>query len=233
VASAREAVYRQRDVIAVNKSKLQEVRGSIQSYELTLERERDQEDNFHAMEQSILDSCLLWIATKRKLEAQEILVAEAQGAVLEKTQVVETLTQARQLYLKNFLGQINATARSYLEHIGAKAMVELVPVGDRGLELQTVGTGADSYANCSGGEQRRIDFCLALAMAEVAAGMGHLTRDVPLVVDEAFDTLDEAGITALLSLACHIAKRRQVILVSHVLPDVPLESSIVPIRLGP
>lgn len=233
VHEARELCYRNRDRQMSIRQKLADRQSSIRGYEGQIQKEENKTEAFQQGEVQLYELFNTWLTLHRKQQSISLDLTVQQGLVMEKSKVVETLTAARQLYLSNFLAQINQTAAMYLAHIGAKAMVELVAVGDKGLELQTVGTGADSYANCSGGEQRRIDFCLALAMAEVAASMGHLTTEVPLIVDEAFDTLDEAGIGALLSLACHIAKHRQVILVSHVLPDVPLESSIVPIRLGP
>ena len=70
-------------------------------------------------------------------------------------------------------------------------------------------------------------------MSEVASGMGNVTRAVPLVIDEAFDTLDEVGMGALLSLACLISRQRQVILVSHVLPDLPLSGDVFHVQLSP
>jgi ABC-type molybdenum transport system ATPase subunit/photorepair protein PhrA len=59
-------------------------------------------------------------------------------------------------------------------------------------------------------------------MSELAASIGAVPKTAPLVIDEAFDTLDNSGVEALINLACEIANERQVFLVSHADPSAPL-----------
>lgn len=184
-------------------------------------------------ERRSLDMFLLCIKSQRMYQSLSISLASAQSDEAEARNVRDTLKESKLLYLRGFLREINARTSEYLDLIGARARVRLSQSGENKLELLTDGTGAENYAQCSGGEQRRIDLCLSLAMSAVASQIGNLTHRAPLVVDEAFDTLDEQGMEALLSLACHIAKDRQVILVSHVLPDLPLSPDVFPTRLGP
>lgn len=157
---------------------------------------------------------------------------DAQAACTEITtaqRIVETaysiLVESKKVYIAAFCSDIERLANEYLLAIGAPHRVSLVLL-DGALNIQTTGTGADSYESCSSGEQRRIDICLLLAMSQVASSTGNLTQAAPLVIDEALDTLDETGVEALLLLACDIAKHRQVILVSHAMPPLPQGTSI-------
>ncbi|TXH42789.1 MAG: hypothetical protein E6Q97_35195 [Desulfurellales bacterium] len=159
---------------------------------------------------------------------QDLLGKTRQGLIVESAH--EVLLQSKKRYIASFCKEIEKTTNRFLRTIGAKHQVSLV-FSSGSLEIHTSGTGAEDYESCSSGEQRRIDICLLLAMSQVAASAGNLTESTPLVVDEALDTLDEAGVEALLWLACDIAKRRQVVLVSHVLPPLPVGTSIRPITL--
>lgn len=144
--------------------------------------------------------------------------AELQVTITKTAQSV--LQESKKIYISNFCSEIEQLTNRHLGFIGAKHRVTLALL-DGALNIQTSGTGAESYESCSSGEQRRIDICMLLAMSQVAASIGNLTQAAPLVIDEALDTLDETGVEALLLLACDIAKRRQVILVSHAMPPLP------------
>lgn len=149
--------------------------------------------------------------------------------------VLQVLTTARSIYFNMLIEQINTVLAQYLDHINAKARVQLrLETTGRGPQVVIVadGSGATTYNDCSGGEQRRIDVCLALAMSQIACEEGALTRAAPLVIDEAFDTLDADGIEALLSLACLISDHRQVVLVSHVNPDMSFQTGVTHAHLG-
>lgn len=229
----REARYRSRDKIQNIDRKLSELQHKASMLGDSIVRAERNEELWLQEEQRALAELLKFIAARRAYEAAGRSYDAARASEEESKKVRDTLKESKLLYLKGFLREMNARTSEYLDLIGARARVELSQSGENKLELLTSGTGAENYAQCSGGEQRRIDLCLSLAMSSVASQIGNLTHRAPLVVDEAFDTLDEQGMEALLSLACHIAKDRQVILVSHVLPDLPLSPDVFPTRLGP
>jgi len=230
---ARDARYRAYDVVATTQTKLELLLMERMATLHKIERETGKVERYLQSQDRLWDTALQAVTAQTLSVGCGLRYAAAMEALIHAEGVLGTLVAARMVYLQSYLREMNRMVKIFLGYIGAKATVVLVATGANGLELQTAGTGATSYAQCSGGEQRRIDLCLALAMSEVASRMGNLTQAVPLVIDEAFDTLDEAGMSALLSLACHIAKTRQVLLVSHVLPDLPLGSDILHIRLGP
>jgi DNA repair exonuclease SbcCD ATPase subunit len=136
-------------------------------------------------------------------------------------------------YLRQYLDRIGQYANYYLSALGSPIQVQLV-VGDdnKTLDIKVAGIPAKRYEHASGGQQRRIDLCLLLAMAEAAAEVGTIPKDAPLIFDEALDTLDAEGVESLIFLACDIATRRQVLLVSHADPVLPLGTQVHHIKLG-
>jgi len=230
---ARTEGYKERDRLYAIRERIQQRQRELAQVQSRLERDEQLHERFLRSENELWDKVLEYVLASLELKtAQEkLLLVSAEDQ--EQKRVVSTLAESRRVYLQSHLAEMNRKVAEYLRLISAKAMVQLRAAGETGLDLVTEGTGATSYSQCSGGEQRRIDLSMALAMSEVASRTGNLTLETPLVVDEAFDTLDEAGMEALLSLACRISETRQVLLVSHVLPDLPLGPDIVHIRLGP
>lgn len=137
---------------------------------------------------------------------------------------------ARVKYMHDHALQIARVANDFLQAIGAKHAIRMVLEKGK-LEITVSGTGARSYADCSSGEQRRIDICILLAMSQVAAASGNITASTPMIIDEALDTLDSDGVEALLLLACQIGKTRQVIMVSHAAHPLPQGSDIQTIQM--
>lgn len=232
MTQARKDGYRERDKLYAIRDRIQQRTREMELIKSRLELDARAHERFLRSENELWDKAMEYVMAGLELKQYQEKLIAAIAEEQEQQKVVETLVEARRVYLQSFLAEMNRKVTEYLKMIQARAMVQLVPVGDSGLDLVTEGTGATSYSQCSGGEQRRIDLSMALAMSEVASRIGNLTVETPLVVDEAFDTLDEAGMEALLSLACHISETRQVLLVSHVLPDLPLGPDIVHTRLG-
>lgn len=136
-------------------------------------------------------------------------------------------------YMRQYLSRIEQYANHYLELMSSPIRIKLTTGADgKTLGIETVGILAGCYEHASGGQRRRIDLCLLLAMAEAAAEVGTIPKDAPLVFDEALDTLDAEGVESLIFLACDIATRRQVLLVSHADPSLPLGSNVHRINLG-
>lgn len=138
---------------------------------------------------------------------------------------------ARLAYLSQFLGTIEAHANHFLNVMGSPLQVTL-SLGEGSLELGVKGAGEGKYEWASSGEQRRVDIAVMLAMAEAAAAVGAVPAGAPLVIDEAFDTLDGEGVESLVAMALDISKRRQVFLISHAAPVLPLGTNIQTLVLG-
>ena len=83
-----------------------------------------------------------------------------------------------------------------------------------GLEVYGVGGGV-GYKGLSGGERRRVDVALIMALAEVQAAAAGKERGT-LFMDEVFDSLDEKGRSAVQHEVRELAKERAVVLITHV-----------------
>lgn len=169
----------------------------------------------------------------------QLELALPEQVVYETTKKV--LLAARKRHLSGFVRQIELFTNQYLSVIGAKLRVSLVFEDQNStssaflssgkLQINASGVGGQSYDELSGGEQRRVDLCLVLAMSQAAAEAGTVPSSAPLLIDEAFDTLDGDGVEALIYLACEVAKTRQVFLISHAEPSVPVDPHVLRINL--
>lgn len=75
--------------------------------------------------------------------------------------------------------------------------------------------GGHGYLGSSGGERRRIDVAVMLALSEVAQRGRGVGPTSTLFVDEVFDALDEDGVEAAVEVLELIAAERCVVVVSH------------------
>lgn len=142
----------------------------------------------------------------------------------------QCVKQAKHDYLASAANAITKTTNHYLSVIGTDYVVSIDYI-DEALVVNLHQGPVKTYSKLSSGQKRRVDICLCLAMSQLAATVGTVPKTAPLIIDEAFDTLDNAGVEALISLACEIAKERQVILVSHADPSAPLGPQVSRISL--
>lgn len=186
--------------------------------------------NLKAIEECVQTHVATIVRAERALKERAEEVQHFAKELQEAEQARTVIANARKGHLLSFTDQIEASANHYLSVIGAKPRIALT-FEEGKLRIETSGTGAKEYADLSGGEGRRVDLCIVLAMAMAAADVGTVPASAPLVVDEAFDTLDQEGVEALLYLACEVSKRRQVLLVSHAEPHVPPGPDVGHLRL--
>lgn len=69
--------------------------------------------------------------------------------------------------------------------------------------------GGHGYSAASGGERRRVDLSLLLALASLSGSKGTL------IFDEAFDALDQEGVESACELLTRIAETRPVVIITH------------------
>jgi len=161
-------------------------------------------------------------------QAAHVATAKHEDKLATLEAAKSLLLRSRSRYLRRFAGGIESYSNHYLKQVGSDIEVRLVYEGDK---LQIVTQKGRPYDTLSGGEQRRVDLCLILAMSQAAAETGKVPSSAPLIIDEAFDTLDADGVEALIYLACEVAKRRQVLLISHAEPAVPVGANVWQIKL--
>lgn len=95
---------------------------------------------------------------------------------------------------------LNARIPEYAQYLWGGRMLELT--GSRELkggrsknDIDIIYDGKLTYKGCSSGEKRRVDLIIQFALNDLATATGR-SRVGLLVIDEAFDSLDESGIYA-------------------------------------
>jgi DNA repair exonuclease SbcCD ATPase subunit len=165
-------------------------------------------------------------------------LANAQDEVLDAQLVFNTSEErhdvlaaaAAALGLRGIRAQVLGAALAGIEQVATTWLGRIMPYASITLQAHTetkagkvndtislaiggVGGGA-GYPGCSGGERRRIDIALMLALSEVAAAAVGKTPGT-LFFDEVFDALDPAGIDAVSEVLTDLARDRAVIVIAH------------------
>lgn len=144
-------------------------------------------------------------------------------ALLEAAEQVLGTKGVRAHVLGRALGGLEDAANAWLVRIaGAGMRVHLKPYAEKktggvsdaiSLEIEGAG-GGYGYKAASGGERRRIDVGLLLALTEVAQA-AHGTQGSSLFADEVFDALDAEGIDRVATVLSELAQDRTVVVISH------------------
>lgn len=128
----------------------------------------------------------------------------------------------RNQLLAKALGGLEASCNAWLSRIAGRIWVKIDPYTERksgavseciGLRIEGAGRG-EGYRGCSGGERRRIDVALILALGEFAAASSGSSRGT-IFCDEIFDALDTAGVQSVAEAIADISRERGVMVISH------------------
>jgi len=130
---------------------------------------------------------------------------------------------ARGLFFAGALDDISAMATHYASALAHRDVrITMTPqttkkdgsAADRiSIDIRSDGWGAD-YSALSGGQRRRVDIAIMLALCDINAQMTGMRR-ATLFCDELFDSLDDDGVTAAIDLLESIAEDRCVVLITH------------------
>lgn len=152
--------------------------------------------------------------------------AKEHGAALGELEACERvlgLKGVRAHVLGRALGGLETCANAWLARIaGPNLRLKVRPCVEKkaggvtdaiGLEVEGAG-GGHGYKAASGGERRRVDVALLMALAEVAQA-AHGRNPGTLFFDEVFDALDQEGTEAVAAALAEMSRDRAVVVVSH------------------
>ena len=157
-------------------------------------------------------------------DAQDALQdAQSEAGVLKACERVLGLKGVRAHVLGRTLSGVEAVANSWLSRIaGDDLTLSLKPYTEKksggtseSISLEVEGAGGGyGYKASSGGERRRIDVAILLALADVA-GAAHGIEGGTLFFDEVFDSLDSEGVDRVIDAVRELSETRAVLIISH------------------
>ena len=149
--------------------------------------------------------------------------AQTEAGILAACERVLGLKGVRAHVLGKALSGVEAVANSWLVRIAGSGLVlSLKPYSEKksggtkeAISLEVEGAGGGyGYKASSGGERRRIDVAILLALADIA-GAAHGIEGGTLFFDEVFDSLDADGVERVIDALQDLAKDRAVLVISH------------------
>lgn len=158
------------------------------------------------------------------LEEAEI-VCDDLAREVKTMKVVEQVLGPRGIrayLLSDALEGIETVANSWLARFGSGIQIAISPVKQNKddsyvetIDIQVDGAGGGfGYKACSGGQRRRIDIALLLALAEIAsAAAGH--DSATMFCDEVFDWLDAEGMSLVSEVLSELAATKSIVIISH------------------
>lgn len=144
-------------------------------------------------------------------------------AALSAAERVLSLSGVRSYLLGQALAGIEEIANGWLARlVSSELSLSLKPYSEKAsggikdsisMEIEGAGEGY-GYAATSGGERRRIDIALLLALGEVAEAAAGISTGT-MFFDEVFDALDDDGVSTATEVLQELAKDRCVVVISH------------------
>jgi DNA repair exonuclease SbcCD ATPase subunit len=120
----------------------------------------------------------------------------------------------RSFVMKELVSTLNNEASRYLSHLlGSRVGIRFL----EGLEpsLYRIDSGTPvSYAQCSGGQKRRVKIASALAFLDVMRSASGCDLDV-FVLDEIENSLDEAGLLGMRDALREVSLERKVLVITQ------------------
>ena len=155
----------------------------------------------------------------------ELAAATTRVASLDLVDTTLGTRGARAHMLAESLLGLEQAANGWLDRVAredAPLRLKLSPYTERksggtsdAISLEVTGAGGGrGYKAASGGEKRRIDVALTLALAEVAQAASGMAAPTTWL-DEVFDALDDAGVEAVTLAVRELARDRCVVVISH------------------
>ena len=142
------------------------------------------------------------------------VVKETEGLIYDSDQKLDDLQfldkafgrkGIRSLVIDSIIPHLNRVANEYIGQVMDGVEIEFstrtytaLTKPQEVLDLKIIGGGGEGYHLGSGGERRRVDFCVALALQSLLSSMGGQCN--LFILDEPFESVDSTGVEQLLEL---------------------------------
>ena len=145
---------------------------------------------------------------------------------LEKMKLVERVLSTkgvRSYVLGKTLSGIEEVANAWLPRIASGDLrIKLSPYSEKktggvsdSISLEVIGAGGGhGYKGASGGERRRIDVAILLALSEIASASAG-REGATLWFDEVFDALDDEGVESVCQVLQELGQEQCVVVITH------------------
>lgn len=230
-----EAVYKQQATDVASKEKLladaQAAYHACAAQGTAISRDVEKRNSWTGKVDALRDE---YATTEKDLDAamQTVEAARMVAAELDAASAVLGPQGARAGILNAAVASLSARANIWLAklglddlhvEIGSQSATKAGEIRDR-IDFAVHGAGGGyGYTASSGGERRRIDIAVMLALGEIAND-GAVDDSATMFFDEIFDALDEDGVSAAVSVLEELAETRCVVVISHnkeILPLLP------------
>lgn len=225
-ADARSALEKQYNAACADRDDLQAEVKDLTA-KLTKLREQAALANSQAKQRALIETKLTeataavseW-SGKASAQNQDQGKLTEEAACLEAVEQVLGLRGVRAQVLQHALEALEKQANAWLSRMPTEAGPLAISLS--GSTTQKSGSTVDaislkirerSYAACSGGERRRVDVAILLALRELAVAAHG--RDGTLFCDEVFDALDQQGQHDVAAALREMAADRLVLVITH------------------
>lgn len=193
-------------------SRIEEVGGQVQVSQAQVEARTKAE---RGVKQAKLDL--------KTIEASAVTIEESLDKVKPKVAELEAcssvlgLKGVRAHVLGETLGSIEGVANRWLDQLSeGKLQMTLKPYSDKGVkDAISLKVKGGNFARASGGERRRVDVSILLALSQIGLSTVGVQDGWPLIFDEVFDALDPQGIAQVLKALNALSMTRPAIVITH------------------
>lgn len=160
--------------------------------------------------------------TQAEVDDLKATLTEATREQAEIKLAAQCVRELRGIVLGRALTGIETVANAWLARVAPGQQLRLRPYTDNktggtadkiSLEIEGAG-GGEGYRATSGGERRRVDTALLLALCEVASAASGQT-DGTLWMDEVFDALDAQTRPLVAQALADLSRDRTVVIITH------------------
>ncbi len=170
-------------------------------------------DELEDLDGEFIESLALMEDTRRQLDEKKA-VAEVLGLKGVRAHMLDEALSGVELLANQYLERLPARGRILQVEIRSATEKKTGGLKDE-ITIKLKGAGGDDgYKGASGGERRRIDVALLLALMEVASGV-HGVELGTLFFDEVFDSLDKNGVSDVIRILEELSEERAIVIISH------------------